>query len=438
MIAEAANPEWISVPLVGWSHAEALHRRFGAVVATSVRNREAIERFGWREGEQFLAIDTEALARPLWRLSQVLEKYLRLGFTMKTALELVGYYWFEKLLLRRVDEQLRSGAFDLVHRITPLSPVIPSLHVSRRCRQLGIPFVLGPLNGGLPWPKEFRSVRWREGEILGFARGATRVLPGQRSTRRNASVILAASRATLKEQPTRYRDKCLYLPENAIDPARFHLQGSGPRPGPLQVVFVGRLVPCKGLDMLLDAAAPLITSGRLELTLIGDGSERRRLEAQAERLGLRDPGLQFAGWMEHTAVQERVARSQVMAFPSVHDFGGGVVLEAMALGVPALVLDYGGPAELATPDTGYLVPMAPREQVVQGLREGLEAITADPADAHAKGQRARRRVHELFTWDAKAEQMAKVYDWALGRGDKPDLGFAGGGAEQSVADRLAE
>ena len=66
VLAESCNPDWFSVPLVGWFHCEALHRLTGpldAHVVTQVRNRDAFLKRGWREGVDFTAIDSEAIAR---------------------------------------------------------------------------------------------------------------------------------------------------------------------------------------------------------------------------------------------------------------------------------------------------------------------------------------------------------------------------------------
>jgi glycosyltransferase involved in cell wall biosynthesis len=174
--------------------------------------------------------------------------------------------------------------------------------------------------------------------------------------------------------------------------------------------------------MLVDAAADLVRRGRVVLEIFGDGPERPRLEALVREHRIAS-GVHFAGWVEQADLQERLHRAHVLGFPSIREFGGAVVLEAMALGLAPVVVDYGGPAELATNGAGIRVPLGPREQIVAGFRDQLEQLAGNPLRVADLGARARARARDKFSWDAKAAQVVEVYRWVLGeRPDKPDFG----------------
>ena len=99
LLAESCNPEWVSVPLVGWHHCEALHRLTDEIevkVVTQVRNRDAFLRQGWREGADFCPIDTETVARAVRRVDKALRRALGLGWTANSALAAIRYARFEQ------------------------------------------------------------------------------------------------------------------------------------------------------------------------------------------------------------------------------------------------------------------------------------------------------------------------------------------------------
>ncbi len=413
LIAEAANPEWVSVPLIGWSLARALADVASVHVVTQVRNRDAFLRAGLIEGKDFTAIDNESVARPLWAIGKVLRMGEGKGWTALQAVSAAAYPAFERRVWRRFGGEIQAGKWDIVHRITPLSPTISS-PIAARCRAAGVPFVLGPLNGGVPWPAAFRAEMRREREFLAPLRSAYKALPGRRASLRAASAILAGSRHTASEIPAEFQDKVLWLPENAIDPARFS-RVAAHAPGPLRIAFIGRMVPYKGPDMLLEAALPLLADGRARLDMIGDGPMLESLRQT------RAPGLTFHGWLAHEAVQDVLAEATLMALPSVREFGGGVVLEAMALGVPPLVVDYAGPGELVGAGLGFKIPLSDRAGIIATLRAELERLAAAPALLAETGAAARAHVEAHFTWAAKAAQIARVHEWLLTGGERPVL-----------------
>lgn len=415
VIAEAANPEWVSVPLVGWSLAKALRGVADIHIVTQLRNREAILRAGLVEGRDFTALDSEAIARPMNHLAEILRMGSGKGWTMTTAINALSYPYFERLVWQRFGPAIAAGEYDLVHRVTPLSPTVAS-PIAARVARAGVPFVLGPLNGGVPWPKGFDAERRREREWLSYVRGAYKLNPLRGRSLAAAAAILAGSRHTESEIPARFRDKTVWLPENAIDPARFNLTAPQDLSGPLRACFIGRMVPYKGPDMLLEAVAPLAKAGRLRLDMIGDGPMLPALRAQARDLGI-DGAVAFHGNLPHEEVQTVAARANLFTFPSIREFGGGVVVEAMALGVVPVVVDYAGPGELVTENTGFRIPIGPRGAIVTGMRAVLERIVADPSALPGLARAAQARALKDFTWDAKARQIARVYGWV--RAGKP-------------------
>ena len=407
LIAESANPEWSSVPLIGWSLATAIARETDAHIVTQVRNREAFARAGLREGVDFTAIDSEAIERPFWKLAGWLRGGQGLGWTTLTALSSISYPYFEHLVWKRFGASIMAGEFDVVHRITPLTPTAPS-SLAKRCAKAGVPFVLGPLNGGVPWPKGFDRERRREKEWLSYVRAAYRMRPGVKHTYRYAAKVLVGSKFTLGDLPASYRDKYVYMPENGIDPGRFWRKAEKREVGPLRAAFVGRLVPYKGPDMLLASALELLQAGSMTIDIVGDGPMMPELRAFVQKHGLAE-GVTLHGWVPNEKVQDILCQCEILAFPSIREFGGGVVLEAMALGVVPVVVDYAGPGELVTEATGFKVPIGTRQDIVAGFRAVLGRLAANRSEVHVRSDQARQCVAQDFVWSAKARRVVEIY-----------------------------
>lgn len=422
LIAEAANPEWVSVPLVGWSIANALRSVADVHIVTQVRNRPAILRAGLVEGQDFTAIDTETLMRPLWKVAEKLRGGAGKGWTTLAAIGALSYPLFERMVWKQFGGAIKAGDFDIVHRVTPLSPTAPS-SLAGRCARAGVPFVVGPVNGGIPWPPGFDSERRREKEWLSYIRGAYKLLPGIRRTWREAAAVVVGSRSTATELPAAAAGKTVYVPENAIDPGRFADCDVPGRYDALKLCFIGRLVPYKGPDIAIEAAADLLRAGQASLTIVGDGPMMASLRALAERLGV-TAAVTFAGWVEHRDIPRLVSDQSVFLFPSIREFGGGAVIEAMALGLVPIVVDYGGPGEIVSSDSGFRLPLGNREALVAQARSLLSEIAAGAHDLAGIAARGRDRVERLYTWQRKAHQLVEVYAWLHGqRQGPPEFGF---------------
>ncbi|MDO8941671.1 MAG: glycosyltransferase [Desulfobacterales bacterium] len=412
VIAEAANPEWTSVPLIGWELSQALSRVADTHLVTQMRNGPAILRKGLIEGQDFSVIDNEAYAARLNSISARLRGGAGKGWTTTSAFASLAYYSFEHATWRQFRERLKAGEFDLVHRITPLSPTNQSL-LAGRTAKLNIPFLVGPLNGGVPWPKAFRSRQHAENEWLSYVRGLYKLMPFYRSMRENSAAIIVGSRFAQHDMPASTAGKCIYIPENAVNMDLF----GNPRPAristPLKAAFVGRLVPYKGADILIEASIPFLRAGSLQLNIIGDGPEGPALRDKVRALKL-DSAVNFHGWVPHDKVQDVLRDCDFLALPSVREFGGGVVLEAMALAVTPVVADYAGPSELVDDSTGIRVPFSDERSLIEGFRSAIAELIRAPERLNELGAAARTKVLENFTWDAKAQQILGIYQAVLG------------------------
>ena len=187
------------------------------------------------------------------------------------------------------------------------------------------------------------------------------------------------------------------------------LASSWPQPsGRFRFITASRLVPYKGVDLTLEAMSTSPALKACELCILGDGPERNRLETLTKQYGL-ESTVRFLGHVDQSRMADEFASSQAFVFPSLREFGGGVVLEAMASGLPAIVVDYGGPGELVTPDCGVLLPMGPRAELVERLRLAMEGLVGDPARCQQQGEAASRHIQDEFTWSAKAARLVSMY-----------------------------
>ena len=413
ILAEQANPEWVSVPLVGWHHAAALAPLVDAHLVTHAINRPAIERSFWpKDKVTYISLGMfDALMS--WIIKHIFKG--QFGTVALTATRIPFYWLFERLAWRELRDRIKRGDFDVVHRLTPVSPVMSS-PIVRHCYRYGVPFVLGPVNGGLPWPRGYANALRKEREFLSRFRSLYMLLPFAGSTYNKASAVVAASRNTMdqiKDTLPRGKEQVLYyLPENGIPAARVKTSQRQTPPIPLKAVFVGRLVPYKCADVVLKAAAPLIRAGKLTLVIIGDGPERGFLEAiiRDEKIG---HGVSLAGWLPHGETMKCLESMDLLTFPSIREFGGGVVVEGMAVGVVPIVMNYGGPGEIVTDDTGFRLPLSSADQTVLDLRAVLERLVAEPSNVAKLSFAAQARIADHFTWESKARGSLAIYESLL-------------------------
>lgn len=417
LLAEDCNPGWPSLPIVGYQTVKALSSHVEVTLATHVRNREALQ--ASELGELEIAyMDNEYVAAPLFRLAKWVRGGNQANWSAAVALAYPGAIAFDREVYKRFGESLKRGEYDVVHRLTPMSPALPSPMATWSPE----PFVLGPLNGGLRWPEQFKAELGKEREHLQAVRHLYKLLPFHRSTFRDASAILASFDHTLADLPAAALERVIEFPEVGVDPALF--KNPGPRPLREHVVFasVGRFVPLKLLDVAIRVFAESDILRRQKLVLVGDGMDRASLERQVRDAGL-EGVVEFTGWMPQQEVAAKLKGADVFFFPSIRELGGGVVVEAMGAGCVPVVVDYGGPGGLVTEECGQRVPLGTKDELVERFIPVLERYAEDHELRLRHAAAAHSRAVELFSWDSKARKLVEVYEWVTGqRSVRPRFG----------------
>ncbi len=416
LLGPDCDPETVSIPLVTYHHAAALSKLHDVTLVT----RASVEGAVRRANAPFCSI--EVVRTPLldrifdWGFRRIFKSnYDGQALTAFRYPFAMAFEWFAWRQLRR---RVLAGEFDVVLRIVPLTAVLPS-PFAFFLRKGPIPFVIGPLNGGLPWPAGFSQLQ-KQREWISGLRNLYRFAPFARSTYRHATAIIVASSNTYNEFGT-YCDKLFFIPENGIGRSVCSDDSRSPAPdAKLELLFAGGLVPRKACDLALRAAAPVLRNNLARFTVIGDGPERDGLERLTRSLGI-EKAVSFCGWLSHSEVLERMRSADVFVFPSLRDFGGGVVFEALAVGCVPVVVDFGGPGDIVLPEVGYKVPLTNESDIVSQIEKVLSDLAGNRDLLNRLRRQGMSYAEEWLTWEAKAESTTRVLYWAVGRAPKPDL-----------------
>ena len=171
---------------------------------------------------------------------------------------------------------------------------------------------------------------------------------------RDAAAIFVSTRDTQKLFKGSFHRKTIVFSQLGLPDLRLPVR---PRQWsrPPKFLFAGRLLYWKGVHIGLRAVAELTRAGiDAQFTIVGDGPERSRLEQAAAALAIRNR-VEFIPRLPQLRLFELYDTHDLLLFPSLHDSGGFVVLEALSHGLPVVCLDLGGPNDIVSANSGVVV-----------------------------------------------------------------------------------
>ena len=296
----------------------------------------------------------------------------------------------------------RVAEFDVVHIHALFS--FASVMAAVCARRHGVPYIVRPLGTlnqwGMrkrrPWLKRF-SFRFIESRILKEAAG----------------VHYTSEQEALEAHQIGVHHGSLIIPNPVDFPPQIRKRGgfrsAYPRleTGAPLLLFLSRLDPKKGLDLLL-AAFARVREKHPEATLViaGDGDPAfiATIKRQSQRLGL-DSSVLWAGFLQGPDKLAALADADLFVLPSYSENFGVAVVEAMAAGLPVIVSDQVGiHREIATVEAGLVVPCS-----AEALTRALETMIADPSLRAAMGAKA-TELSRKFSTEIIALQLSEIYE----------------------------
>jgi glycosyltransferase involved in cell wall biosynthesis len=276
---------------------------------------------------------------------------------------------------------------------------------------VGAPVVIGPLNGGMDFPPAFRASQNPIEELTvtvsrHFSNLFNRLVPGKL----RAQTVLVANERTKQALPAGVRGTVIKVAENGVDFSVWQSATSRPKQPNQKIhfVFVGRLVDWKAVDLLLEAFQPVAAAMGAILELIGDGVMRQELEAQTVRLGLSN-NVVFTGWLSQKQCAVKLQQADVLVLPSLLECGGAALLEAMAMGLPVIATNWGGPTDYVDSSCGILIEPTSREALVNGLTDAMLKLAQSPDLRRKMGRAGQDRVRKYFDWERKVDRIVEIY-----------------------------
>ena len=382
-----------------------LARQEDVILVVHARNRPALIELFPDDINRIHFVDDTALHKALARLGALLPRRLAdatTGLTIHLSTQIA-----QRRLIR---ELTKNGHSDVVHIPIPVSPKTPSLMWGLKAA-----VVIGPLNGGMNYPDAFRRERSLISR-LGFSSGrwlahfANIVIPGKL----RADVILVANRRTRDALPRGITGQVIQLVENGVDLSIWQRSASSQKGEAIRLIFVGRLVDWKALDIVFEAMARIRSRFPISLEVVGDGPMREQWQASAQELGL-GSAVEFTGWLSQQACANRMQQSDVLVLPSLFECGGSVVIEAMAMGLPVIATRWGGPTDYLDDSCGVLVTPSSREALVAGFAEAMARLAMSAELREQMGQSGKARAKANFDWNRKVDQILEVYQAAMTR-----------------------
>lgn len=402
LAAYACSPHMGSEENLGWNWATGLAKKgYEVWCVTSTMGQENIEAFATN-------LKVKNLHFKFVSLPFGLDRQLLYPRSKSIYLHYLIWRWLAAKVVLRMH---KKHQFEVAHHVTYGSMQQGScLYKLQDCK-----LIFGPVGGGqmaLPIFKEYFGNKWiwervrkKVSDLL------MRYSTSLKKTLKQANFILTANQET-KTLLGNYYPIFLQKAHMATDIAlpREYEENSKPiksEDGVLRILWLGTLIPRKGLKLSLEALSRVHTKIRYELTIVGDGEQEKKIDEWVEAFGLNPAYINRVGAVPFDQLKEYYKAADVLLFCSLRDTTGSQIIEAMAFGVPVIVFNISGAAHVVPDDCGIKINPVTKEQSINDMARAIEKM-ANTELRLKLGNNAYKNAMN-YSWDKKIVAITKKF-----------------------------
>lgn len=302
----------------------------------------------------------------------------------------------------------RENHFDCVWHLSFGSMWMPTF-----LYKIGVPFVWGPIGGGEAIPKQYWPLLTKKNAVVQWCRTlmtkTAMFNPLFALPAKYAQAILVRTEESRKAFPQSMYAKIYTSLETCMEAATVNrYQQKQPNNSQmLSLIYTGRLIPLKAVEIPIKAIASMRHKDRIQFTIVGKGPLKKTLAEMCKQYGIENQ-VHFIEYMSRMELLDILASNDVYVFPSLKEGGSWALMEAMALGLPPICHDLSGMHLIASENCAWMVKPTGIEDSIKHFSETMDYCVEHPQEVLKKGKAAHERVKNEFMWSSKDAVIEKI------------------------------
>lgn len=379
---------------VGWNWVIQMAKKNELYVITRLNDKEKIEANvpeDIKENLHFYYYDTCKM------LQKVKKKEKRLYI----------YYLFWQIGIIKIIKKLkREVDFDYSMHLT-----FGSLWMPTFLPFFDIPFIWGPVGGGDGVPKAYIKNFPLKQRIIQrlryFLIDTSFMNPLVTVPSKKAVAILCRTENNAMAIPKKYRNKTHVILETAMEQEVFQYRKDYSKINKtVKVIVTGRMVPFKNVIAAVDVMNRIKETVKVNLTIIGKGPEQEKIENKIKEYGLTN--IEIMKQIPREQVLEKLCNADIYLFPSLREGGSWALMEAMAIGLPVICLDWTGMAVITDEESAIRVKPSNYEQTVEDFSMAIIRLCESAKIRQKMGTAGQKRIKDIYSWDNKGMLMEQL------------------------------